>query len=91
MTNQAHWSQWIVVATALLMAAPPTSTGVTIRNDRIGAFQNEFDYLCRTLRRLGVPSTDFEDLPSFTAYSRLSKARKELEATLLAIQKRTPS
>ena len=27
----------------------------------IEAFQKEFDYLCRTLRRLGVPASDIED------------------------------
>jgi RNA polymerase sigma-70 factor (ECF subfamily) len=28
----------------------------------VEAFQRELDYLCRTLRRLGVPSADVEDL-----------------------------
>ena len=30
--------------------------------DCLGAFQREFDYLCRTLRRLGVSASDLEDL-----------------------------
>ncbi len=50
------------VATEHLLAAPLTSIGVAIRNDCIGAFQGEFDYLCRTLRRLGVRTSDVEDL-----------------------------
>jgi RNA polymerase sigma-70 factor (ECF subfamily) len=32
------------------------------RPDCLSAFQGEFDYLCRTLRRLGVPGSDVEDL-----------------------------
>jgi RNA polymerase sigma-70 factor (ECF subfamily) len=32
------------------------------RSDCLGAFQGEFDYLCRTLRRLGIPAADVEDL-----------------------------
>ena len=35
---------------------------VALRSDCIGAFQREFDYLCRTLRRLGVLDADVEDL-----------------------------
>lgn len=34
---------------------------MTDENSCLEAFQNEFDYLCRTLRRLGVQSQDLED------------------------------
>jgi len=35
---------------------------MSARPDCLGAFQGEFDYLCRTLRRLGIPAADVEDL-----------------------------
>jgi len=38
------------------------SSEVTAERDCLGAFGQEFDYLCRTLRRLGVPGADVEDL-----------------------------
>src|SRR5260370_8322472 len=50
------------VATNHLLASPLPSSEVAVRGDCIGAFQREFDYLCRTLRRLGVPAADIEDL-----------------------------
>jgi RNA polymerase sigma-70 factor (ECF subfamily) len=34
---------------------------VTAESSCLEAFQNEFDYLCRTLRRLGVQPQDLED------------------------------
>jgi len=34
---------------------------VTDERSCIDAFQSEFNYLCRTLRRLGVRSEDLED------------------------------
>jgi len=33
-----------------------------VDNPRLEAFEREFDYVIRTLRRLGVPSNDIEDL-----------------------------
>src|SRR5258706_1648048 len=50
------------VATNHLLASPLPSAEVTVRGDCLGAFQLEFDYLCRTLRRLGVPAADIEDV-----------------------------
>lgn len=44
------------LAAALSEAAP------AVRGDCFAAFQQEFDYLCRTLRRLGVRPPDVEDL-----------------------------
>jgi RNA polymerase sigma-70 factor (ECF subfamily) len=35
---------------------------VTVRGDCLVAYQNEFDYLCRTLRRLGIRSADIDDI-----------------------------
>jgi RNA polymerase sigma-70 factor (ECF subfamily) len=50
------------VATDRLLAARISSPDLVSQSDCIGAFQREFDYLCRTLRRLGIPSSDLEDL-----------------------------
>ena len=50
------------VATNHLLASPLPSAEVAVRGDCLGAFQREFDYLCRTLRRLGVPAADIEDV-----------------------------
>jgi RNA polymerase sigma-70 factor (ECF subfamily) len=50
------------VATNHLLASPLPSAEVAVRSDCLGAFQREFDYLCRTLRRLGVPASDIEDV-----------------------------
>src|SRR5258706_15706235 len=44
------------VATNHLLASPLPSAEVTVRGDCLGAFHLEFGYLCRTLRRLGVPA-----------------------------------
>ena len=38
------------------------SSEVTSKRDCLAAFGQEFDYLCRTLRRLGVPRAEVEDL-----------------------------
>jgi RNA polymerase sigma-70 factor, ECF subfamily len=42
----------------------PHSNAVVVNEESscLEAFQNEFDYLCRTLRRLGIHSQDLEDL-----------------------------
>ena len=37
------------------------SAMATDQSSCFNAFQKEFDYLCRTLRRLGVPAEDIED------------------------------
>jgi RNA polymerase sigma-70 factor (ECF subfamily) len=50
------------VVTNHLLASPLPATEVVGRGDCLGAFQREFDYLCRTLRRLGIPASDIEDL-----------------------------
>jgi RNA polymerase sigma-70 factor (ECF subfamily) len=62
MTSSAGSRQSRVVATDHLLATRVTSPDGAVRSDCIGAFQRELDYLCRTLRRLGVPSSDVEDL-----------------------------
>jgi RNA polymerase sigma-70 factor, ECF subfamily len=38
------------------------TNGANERGDCLTAFRREFDYLCRTLRRLGVAEKDVEDL-----------------------------
>lgn len=38
-----------------------SSPTVNEKRSSLDAFQSEFDYLCRTLRRLGVPPRDIED------------------------------
>lgn len=43
------------------LASSLPSTIVTEDRSCFAAFQREFDYLCRTLRRLGVRSDDLED------------------------------
>jgi RNA polymerase sigma-70 factor (ECF subfamily) len=45
----------------MLVPSLPSSEA-TAERDCLGAFGQEFDYLCRTLRRLGVPEADVEDL-----------------------------
>ncbi len=52
----------MVVMTRLELVPSPPSSEVTAERDCLGAFGQEFDYLCRTLRRLGVPEADVEDL-----------------------------
>jgi RNA polymerase sigma-70 factor, ECF subfamily len=44
------------------LPAPLSSHEEVARGDCLGVFEREFDYLCSTLRRLGVPSSDIEDL-----------------------------
>ena len=51
-----------VVANDHLRAGRISRSEVTTPRDCLAAFQQEFDYLCRTLRRLGAPSADVEDL-----------------------------
>jgi RNA polymerase sigma-70 factor, ECF subfamily len=50
------------VATDHLLAARIQASEVAVRVDCLAAFQKEFDYLCRTVRRLGVRPADVEDL-----------------------------
>jgi RNA polymerase sigma-70 factor (ECF subfamily) len=49
------------VATEQIVAARVGDLDAVGDSDCLGAFQKEFDYLCRTLRRLGVPACDIED------------------------------
>jgi RNA polymerase sigma-70 factor (ECF subfamily) len=44
------------------LVAPLSSCEEVACGDCIGVFEREFDYLCSTLRRLGVPPSDIEDL-----------------------------
>jgi RNA polymerase sigma-70 factor (ECF subfamily) len=50
------------VTTDRLFSAPFTRTDVAVRGTCVDVFQQEFDYLCRTLRRLGVRTADVEDV-----------------------------
>jgi RNA polymerase sigma-70 factor (ECF subfamily) len=47
---------------SLELVPNPPSSEVTAERDCLAAFGQEFDYLCRTLRRLGVREADVEDL-----------------------------
>ena len=42
--------------------APASGTSLTVQSECIEAFSRELDYIFRTLRRLGVPRRDEEDL-----------------------------
>jgi RNA polymerase sigma-70 factor (ECF subfamily) len=44
------------------LVAPVASHEGVARGDCLGVFEREFDYVCVTLRRLGVPPSDIEDL-----------------------------
>jgi RNA polymerase sigma-70 factor (ECF subfamily) len=48
------------MSSACLASGLPAAT-VSVERSCFEAFQIEFDYLCRTLRRLGVPADDLED------------------------------
>jgi len=50
------------VATEHLLAGALPECEVRVRGDCLGAYQREFDYLCRTLRRLGIAPSDIEDV-----------------------------
>jgi RNA polymerase sigma-70 factor (ECF subfamily) len=50
------------VTTERLLSTPFTTTDVEVRAACVDVFQQEFDYLCRTLRRLGARAADVEDL-----------------------------
>jgi RNA polymerase sigma-70 factor (ECF subfamily) len=50
------------VAPKLSLAAHRNVSGVAVESGCLAAYQKEFDYLCRALRRLGVPNADIEDL-----------------------------
>jgi RNA polymerase sigma-70 factor (ECF subfamily) len=43
------------------VASSLPAAAVSVERSCFEAFQTEFDYLCRTLRRLGVPADDLED------------------------------
>ena len=45
-----------------LVATPAPCPTVATGGECLDAFQREFDYLCRTLRRLGTSETEVEDL-----------------------------
>jgi RNA polymerase sigma-70 factor (ECF subfamily) len=45
-----------------LRAASISNPEGVLRDDCLGVFEREFDYLCCTLRRLRVPDSDVEDL-----------------------------
>lgn len=62
MTIPGGLRQSRVVVNDHLLAARISRSEVTTPKDCLAAFQQEFDYLCRTLRRLGAPSVDVEDL-----------------------------
>jgi RNA polymerase sigma-70 factor (ECF subfamily) len=53
---------------------------VTERRPCIDAFQSEFDYLCRTLRRLGVRPEDIED-DAHEVFLVLSRKWEEYDST----------
>jgi RNA polymerase sigma-70 factor (ECF subfamily) len=46
----------------------------------VSAFQQEFDYVCRTLRRLGVPPADIEDM-AHEVYLVLCRRWEEYDQT----------
>ena len=50
------------MATENLLARVLPSRPIAAPGDCIGAYQREFDYLCRTLRRLGIAPSDLEDV-----------------------------
>ena len=52
----------------------------TVEDECLDAFQKEFDYLCRTLRRLGVPPSEIEDLAQ-EVFLVLHRAWVELDRT----------
>jgi RNA polymerase sigma-70 factor (ECF subfamily) len=60
MTRSAPCSQWFPVAPDQLLSL--TDFPVTVRGDCLVAYQNEFDYLCCSLRRLGIGPADIEDI-----------------------------
>lgn len=45
-----------------MLAASVSSRQAAVHGDCLGIFERELDYLCATLRRLRVPSSDVEDL-----------------------------
>jgi RNA polymerase sigma-70 factor (ECF subfamily) len=51
----------VIVRRLQLVPSLPSSEG-TAQGDCLAAFGQQFDYLCQTLRRLGVPKADVEDL-----------------------------
>lgn len=52
----------MVASTHLQLVPSRPLRGDTAQRDCLAAFGEEFDYLCRTLRRLGVPQSEIEDL-----------------------------
>jgi RNA polymerase sigma-70 factor (ECF subfamily) len=52
----------MVVMRRLELVPSLPSSAVTTERDCLAVFCQEFDYLCRTLRRLGVHQADVEDL-----------------------------
>ena len=46
----------------LRLLATQCGSEVHVQTDALGCYEAEFDYLCRSLRRLGVASSDVEDL-----------------------------
>jgi RNA polymerase sigma-70 factor (ECF subfamily) len=51
-----------VAVTDHLLAEPSLSSEAAAPSACLGVFEREFDYLCATLRRFRVPSSDIEDL-----------------------------
>ena len=62
MTNRVPSAQSSVVAVTDHLAAPIVNAPLAAPGACLGVFEREFDYLCATLRRLRVPSSDIEDL-----------------------------
>ena len=62
MTTSPASSQSLFVTTEQLLARALPDREIRVSGDCIGAYQREFDYLCRTLRRLGITPSDLEDV-----------------------------
>ncbi len=62
MTTTVAREQSLRVATENLLTGALPERELARHGDCIGAYQREFDYLCRTLRRLGIAPSDLEDV-----------------------------
>lgn len=62
MTTPRVGRQYIGARNRMRLAASMTGSEPVADPDCLAAFKNEFDYLFRTMRRLGVPASEIEDL-----------------------------